>query len=183
MFRSLLISSLLVACTGAAQSPLHKPDGTWHLTCAEMMDRCVKQAEDLCKGRGYVVLSGMSKRTMYGAELGVSQVEKRESELDVACADRRGDLPTVINGAPVAAPSASAPVAPASAPVQPAAPPPAASPAPSPVATSPMAPPSAPPPPSPAPTNPAQTAPAQANPPQGAPGQARSPSATPASPR
>ena len=101
MFRWIPSSLLIVACaSSSATAPVRKPDGTWHVTCAEMMDRCVQQAEDLCKGRGYLVLSGMSKRTMYGAELGVSQVEKRESELDVACADRRGDLPTVQSAAP-----------------------------------------------------------------------------------
>lgn len=100
MFRSTLGSLLLVACTSSTLPPLRKPDGSWHLKCGAMMAECVKQADDLCKGRGYVVLSGMSKRNLYGAELGVSQVEVREAELDIACADRRGDLPTVQSAAP-----------------------------------------------------------------------------------
>jgi len=60
----------------------------------------VKQAEDLCKGRGYIVISGVSKRTLYGAELGVNRHELRECELDIACADQRGALPTVQSAAP-----------------------------------------------------------------------------------
>jgi len=73
----------------------------------------VKRAEDLCKRKGFVVISGSSQRKLYGAELGASQVEVREAELDFACADRRGDLPSVV---PAAA-SASAPLpAPAPAP-------------------------------------------------------------------
>ena len=99
----MLISLLFVGC---AQStilpPLRKPDGSWHLKCGATLDNCVKQAEDLCKGRGYVVLSGMSKRSLYGTELGVSRYEVREAELDIACADQRGQLPIVQN--PVAAP-------------------------------------------------------------------------------
>ena len=64
------------------------------------MCECVKQAEELCKGRGYVVVSGASKRNLYGAELGVSQHEVREAELDIACADRRSVLPTVQSASP-----------------------------------------------------------------------------------
>ncbi len=79
MFRSTLGSLLLVACTSSTLPPLRKPDGSWHLKCGAMMAECVKQADDLCKGRGYVVLSGMSKRNLYGAELGVSQVEGARS--------------------------------------------------------------------------------------------------------
>ncbi|MEI9949868.1 MAG: hypothetical protein WDO74_13025 [Pseudomonadota bacterium] len=101
MLRSLLSSLLLVACASSSVlPPLRKPDDSWHLRCGATLDNCVKQAEDLCKGRGYVVLSGMSKRKLYGAELGVSQYEVREAELDIACADRRGDLPTVQSAAP-----------------------------------------------------------------------------------
>jgi hypothetical protein len=59
------------------------------------LDNCLKQAEDLCRGRGYVVVSGMSKHKLYGAELGVSRYEVREAELDIACADLRRELPTV----------------------------------------------------------------------------------------
>jgi len=81
-----------------------RPDGAWHLQCGATLDNCVKQAEDLCKGRGYVVLSGTSKRTLYGAELGVSRYEVRECELDVACADNRGNLPTVQYGPPAPPP-------------------------------------------------------------------------------
>jgi hypothetical protein len=107
MFRSILSSLLLVACASSTiLPPLRKPDGSFHLKCGAALNNCVKQAEDLCKGRGYVVLSGMSKRKLYGAELGVSQYEVREAELDIACADQRGDLPTVQN----------APAVPASAP-------------------------------------------------------------------
>ncbi len=112
MVRSILCSLLLVACASSTVlPPLRKPDGSWHLKCGATMDNCVKQAEDLCRDRGYVVLSGMSKRNLYGAELGVSQYEVREAELDIACADRRGALPTVVNAAPAPAP-APAPLSP-----------------------------------------------------------------------
>jgi hypothetical protein len=126
MFRPILISLLLVACTQATTlAPLRKPDGSWHLNCGATLNNCVRQAEDLCKGRGYVVLSGMSKRKLYGADLGHSQYEVREAELDVACADRRGELPTVeyVAPAPVAPAPVVVPVAPAAvapAPVAPA---------------------------------------------------------------
>jgi len=139
MIRWILSSLLLVACSSAIPAS-RKPDGSWHLTCGPAMDRCVQHAEELCKGRGYVVLAGMSRRKLYGAELGVSQVEVREAELDIACADRRGDLPTVQSAAaspaPAPAPAAPAPAAPAPAAPAPAAPAPAA-PAPAPAAPAP----------------------------------------------
>ena len=101
MFRSLLVSLLLVGCASSTLlPPVRKPDGSWHLKCGATLDNCVKQAEDLCKGRGYVVLSGMSKVSLYGAELGVSRYEVREAELDIACADQRHRLPTVQSAAP-----------------------------------------------------------------------------------
>ncbi|MEI9938323.1 MAG: hypothetical protein WDO69_13970 [Pseudomonadota bacterium] len=105
MFRPILSSLLLVACASSTLTPLRKPDGSWHLKCGAALDKCVKQAEELCKSRGYVVLSGMSKRNLYGAELGVSQYEVREAELDIACADRRGNLPIVENATPAPASS------------------------------------------------------------------------------
>jgi len=101
MIRVVLVSLLLSACSAAQVPALRRPDGGWHLKCGASLERCVKHAEDLCHGRGYVVISGMSKRKLYGAELGVSQVEAREAELDIACADRRGDLPTVSYVVPV----------------------------------------------------------------------------------
>jgi hypothetical protein len=104
MVRAVLSSLLLVACASSSIfPPLRKPDGSWHLKCGATLDNCVTQAEELCKGRGYVVISGMSKRKLYGAELGVSQYEVREAELDIACADRRGDLPTVQSAPPLPA--------------------------------------------------------------------------------
>jgi len=96
MLRLILSSLLLVACAqSSTQPPLRKPDGSWHLKCGASLDNCVRQAEELCKGRGYAVVSGMSKRKLYGAELGVSRYEVREAELDIACADLRRELPTV----------------------------------------------------------------------------------------
>jgi len=97
MFRWIPISLLLVACASSTiLPPVRKPDGSFHLQCGATLDNCVKQAEDLCKGRGYLVISGMSKRKLYGAELGVSRHEVREAELDIACANQRGDLPTLV---------------------------------------------------------------------------------------
>ena len=124
MTRWLFVPLFLGACSASLEPAIRRPDGGWHLKCGSALEGCVKRAEDLCKGAGYVVISGMSKRQLYGAELGVSQVEVRQAELDIACADRRGDLPTVTSAsaeppsapaAIVAAPSATAP-APAPAP-------------------------------------------------------------------
>ncbi len=99
------------ACSPAAMPAARRADGSWHLRCGASLDGCVQHAAELCKNRGYVVLSGMSKRQLYGAELGVSQVEVRESELDIACADARGDLPSVLSAQPVT--SSAAPLVPA----------------------------------------------------------------------
>ncbi len=156
MTRWLLISFLLTACAGSL-APTRRPDGGWHLKCGASLDKCTKQAEDLCKGRGYVVISGFSKRKLYGAELGESQVAEREAELDVACADRRDELPTV-TGQPTAdtwklparapdpalpaapAPTPAAPAVPAPVPAAPVAPAPAPVPAPAPAPVAPTAP-------------------------------------------
>lgn len=105
MLRLLPISLLLVACASGTPAASRQPDGSWHLKCDTGLAGCVERAEALCKGGGYLVLGGKSVRTLYGAELGVSQVEVRKAELDVACANRRGDLPTLV---PPATPSADA---------------------------------------------------------------------------
>jgi hypothetical protein len=111
------ISLLLAACSSAVTPALHRPDGGWHLKCAGSLEQCARRADELCKSRGYVVLGGMSTRKLYGAELGVSQVELREAELDIACGDRRGNLPAIVYPSAPASVSiaAGAPVAPASA--------------------------------------------------------------------
>ncbi|MEO7033802.1 MAG: hypothetical protein ABI548_07960 [Polyangiaceae bacterium] len=90
----------LGACSPSSVPAARRADGSWHLKCGASLAACVQRAGDLCKDRGYVVLGGMSKRELYGAELGVSQVEGRESELDIACADRRGGLPIVLSAQP-----------------------------------------------------------------------------------
>ncbi len=108
MIRWLWIPLFLGACSASLDPAVRRPDGGWHVKCGAALERCVKHAEDLCKGRGYVVISGMSRRTLYGAELGMSQAEVREAELDIACADKRGDLPTLTSGGP-ALPSAAPP--------------------------------------------------------------------------
>jgi hypothetical protein len=84
------------ACHSVAVPTVRQPDGSWHLQCGNSLDVCVQKANDVCKNLGYVVLGGMNKRQLYGAELGQSQVEVREAELNIACADRRGDLPKVL---------------------------------------------------------------------------------------
>jgi hypothetical protein len=138
MLRWILSSLLFVACSSPALPALKKPDGSWHIKCGSMMGDCVKQAEELCKGRGYLVVSGLSKRKLYGAELGASQYEVREAELDVACADRRGDLPSVQSASP---PAVNPPAPPAVSPPAPSAPSAVSPPAPSaPSAVSPPAP-------------------------------------------
>jgi len=140
MIRWLIVPLFLGACSASLEPALRRPDGGYHLKCGAQLERCVTRAEDLCKGRGYVVISGMSKHKLYGAELGVSQVEERQAELDIACADKRGDLPTVTAGsseppsapppvstyAPVVTPPSLAPAAPSAAP--PSAAPPSAAP-------------------------------------------------------
>jgi len=104
------------ACSPVTIPAARRADGGWHLRCGASLAGCVQRATDLCKDRGYVVIGGMSKKQVLGAELGVSQIEQRESELDIACADRRGDLPSVLSAQPAvsaepapAAPSAAAP--------------------------------------------------------------------------
>ena len=114
MLRTFVISLLLAGCSSAFIPTTRRPDGGWHLKCAGSLEQCVHRADELCKSRGYVVLGGMSTRKLYGAELGVSQVEVREAEIDIACADRRGDLPAVVYpSAPAAATASVALIAPA----------------------------------------------------------------------
>jgi hypothetical protein len=110
MIRWLWISVALAACSPALAPASRRPDGGWHLRCGAALEACVEHAAQLCKDRGFLVLSGMSKRHIYGAELGVSQVVVRDAELDVACADRSGELPTLASAAPL--PNAAAPDAP-----------------------------------------------------------------------
>jgi len=103
--------SFLVACA-LSQGPVpvsHQADGSLHLKCDGSLGPCIQKAEELCKNLGFVVVGGQSKRQVYGAE--VSQVEVREAELDVRCANRLGDLPTVASSAPVAAPTPKVPAA------------------------------------------------------------------------
>src|SRR5450432_2737501 len=88
--------AVLGACHSVSVPSVKQPDGSWHLQCGNSLDVCVQKANDLCDNRGYVVLGGVNKRQLYGAELGQSQVEVHEAELTVACADRRGDLPKVL---------------------------------------------------------------------------------------
>ncbi|MEO8905200.1 MAG: hypothetical protein ABI488_22175 [Polyangiaceae bacterium] len=90
----------LGACSPASVPAARRADGSWHLKCGASLAACVQRAGELCKDRGYLVLGGMSKKELYGAELGVSQVEGREAELDIACASRRGDLPTLLSAQP-----------------------------------------------------------------------------------
>ena len=91
-----MLCVLLTACGGSTPPTVRQPDGSWHLECGGSLERCVQRAREVCKGSGFVVLGGMDKRQLLGAELGQSQVEVRQSELNVACADRRGDLPKVL---------------------------------------------------------------------------------------
>ena len=130
MPRWILGSLLLVGCASTTVlSPLRKPDGSWHMKCGATLHNCVTQAEDLCRGRGFVVISGFTKRSLFGAELGVSRYEVREAEMDIACADIRNDLPTVQSAVSLPPPPPREEPAPAPAPVQV----PAAAPAPAPV--------------------------------------------------
>jgi hypothetical protein len=98
-----MICLWLSACGSALTPAQRRSDGGFHLKCGASLEACVKRAEELCKRRGFVVISGSSQRKRYGAELGASQVEVREAELDFACADRRGDLPSIVPAASVSA--------------------------------------------------------------------------------
>jgi len=89
--------SALSACSSAAVPAARRADGSWHLQCSGSLVECVQRASDLCRDRGYVVLGGKSQKELYGAELGISQVEERKAELDIVCADHRGQLPTVLS--------------------------------------------------------------------------------------
>jgi hypothetical protein len=105
MKRLLLLCVSFAACHSASVPTVRQPDGSWHLECGSSLDLCVQKANDLCKGGGYVVLGGMNKRTLLGAELGQSQVEVRQAELNIACADRRGDLPKVVSSSTLSLPA------------------------------------------------------------------------------
>jgi hypothetical protein len=96
MKRLVLVFGLLQACHAATAPSVRQPDGSWHVQCGNSLQVCVQKANDLCDDRGYVVLGGTNKRALYGAELGQSQVEVREADLSIACADRRGELPKVL---------------------------------------------------------------------------------------
>ncbi len=115
----LSLSWLSTACHSATAPAVKQPDGSWQLKCGNSLDVCVQRANDICDNRGYVVLGGAYKRQLLGAELGVSQVEVREAELSIACADRRGDLPkvlttnTLVAASPVAPPPAASNASPA----------------------------------------------------------------------
>jgi hypothetical protein len=95
LFRGLGLGAL-GGCPASSVPAVKQPDGSWHLECGNSLDLCVQKANDLCDNRGYAVLGGVNKRQLLGAELGQSQVEVRQAELSVACADRRGDLPKVL---------------------------------------------------------------------------------------
>jgi len=95
-FLRTLVLVLVSACHSASTPSVKQPDGSWHVQCGNSLDLCVRRANELCDNRGYVVLGGVNKRQLLGAELGQSQVEVREAELSFACADRRGDLPKVL---------------------------------------------------------------------------------------
>lgn len=102
------------ACHSASVPEARQPDGSWHLTCGSALEHCVARANELCGGRGYVVLGGANKRTLFGAADGVSQVETHEADLTIACADHQNVLPKVLVAntvAPGAAPSLPEPVA------------------------------------------------------------------------
>jgi hypothetical protein len=91
-----LLFTLLAACHTVAVPAVRQPDGSWQMKCGNSLDLCVARANELCDNRGFVVLGGTYKRGLYGAELGQSQVEVREADLSIACANRHGELPKVL---------------------------------------------------------------------------------------
>jgi len=96
MKRLFWLFACVTACHSASVPEARLPDGSWHLTCGSALDHCVDRANELCGGRGYVVLGGTNKRTLFGSADGVSQVETREADLTVACADHQNVLPKVL---------------------------------------------------------------------------------------
>ena len=88
-----LSALLLIACASTTVPVSRLPDGSVRLACDGSLGPCIQKAEELCKGRGYVVLGGVSKRELFGAEGGLSRVEVRKGELLIRCVDRSGDLP------------------------------------------------------------------------------------------
>ncbi|HEX3775806.1 MAG TPA: hypothetical protein VHV51_15145 [Polyangiaceae bacterium] len=99
---------MLSACHATTTVPsARQPDGSWQLKCGNALDRCVQRANEICENRGYVVLGGMNKRSLYGAADGISQTEVREAELSIACADRKGEFPKVLLSNTLAPPPAT----------------------------------------------------------------------------
>ncbi len=117
MKRFFWLLPLVGACHSAVVPEVKQPDGSWHLSCGSSLAKCADRADTLCGGRGYVVLGGTSRRTMYGAADGISQVEKREADLTIACADHHDELPKVLVTNGVAPPPAVA-VAPSAPPAK-----------------------------------------------------------------
>ncbi len=121
MKRFFWLSVFLCACHSAAVPEVKQPDGSWHLSCGFALSHCVERADELCGGRGYVVLGGTSKRSLYGSADGVSQVETREADLTIACADHQNELPKVLVSStvtPSAPPVAPQPIAAAAPPAK-----------------------------------------------------------------
>jgi hypothetical protein len=114
-----LLGLVLVACGGssAARSREVSP-GTWELDCSSSIGRCTDEANRLCGGRGYDIVSGYDRAKVYGHEAGESQVEVRMSSLTVVCNDKDGKSrlpPDATTTPPAAPPAVVPPAAPASA--------------------------------------------------------------------
>jgi len=83
---SLLLLCLASAC--AKQSGIQRQElerGVFQLDCAAPLGRCGEEADKICGGEGYEVISGYDQRKLYGHEAGESQVEVRTSRLIVSC--------------------------------------------------------------------------------------------------
>lgn len=67
-----LLGLLLVLTSCGASQYRAKPmgEGTWRVECLDNVDRCLREAERVCKGKGYYVISGKQETKMFGAEEG-----------------------------------------------------------------------------------------------------------------
>nr|PZN25197.1 MAG: hypothetical protein DIU78_10725 [Pseudomonadota bacterium] len=81
------VSGLTIACGGTASSVRTErlDASTYALECQAPLSRCLVEADTLCRGAPYVVLTGHDRRDLYGSSDGPSQVEVRSSTATIRC--------------------------------------------------------------------------------------------------
>ncbi len=103
--KRLLWPAVLLAACGPSAPSIRTHDlgsGRWELQCSAPLSRCSEQAAELCKDRGYDVVSGHDQRKLYGHESGESRVALRSSRLLVVCRgpDNEARLPSTAEVVP-----------------------------------------------------------------------------------